>query len=502
MRPSSMVPPRRRSVTWILVCAQLFFATWFTLQVFSPVSFADDLETQKAIKRNSQDATGSVRGQRRVALVIGNGDYRVGPLRNPAHDAEDISDVLRTLGFSVQTKINVNQREMEEAVNKFIQDIQNGDVALFYFSGHGVQVRGENYLIPIGDSIESEPDVRYKTVNAGLILAKMEDARNRANIVILDACRNNPFKGFFRSPSTGLSKMDAPKGTFIAYATSPDSVAADGTGRNSPYTKHLLAALQIKDTPIEMAFKKVGRAVNQETGGQQTPWTSSSLMDDFYFNPSATGAQEVSIPTPAPPQQVTVPSTDYLKKGDDYYEGRGVAQNYWEAVKWYRKSAELGNPIAQNNLGRMYQKGWGVTKDITEAAKWYKKSADQRNADGQANLGWMYQNGFGVVQDYKEAVKLFRKSAEQGNALGQNNLGWMYQNGVGVDKDYAEAVKWYRKSAEQGDPWGQYDLGLMYANGYGVSKNRSEAMYWYRKAAAQNHEEAKKALGRMGGALW
>ena len=362
MRPSSMVPPRRRSVTWILVCAQLFFATWFTLQVFSPVSFADDLETQKAIKRNSQDATGSVRGQRRVALVIGNGDYRVGPLSNPAHDAEDISDVLRTLGFSVQTKINVDHRQMEEAVNKFVQEIQNGDVALFYFSGHGVQVKGENYLIPLDDSIQMEADVRFKTLNAGLVLAKMEESRNRTNIIILDACRNNPFKGLFRSPSLGLSRMDAPKGTFIAYATAPDSVAADGTGRNSPYTKHLMEALKVKDIPIELVFKRVGKAVNQETGGQQTPWTSSSLLDDFYFNPSATGAQEVSIPTPAPPQQVTVPSTDYLKKGDDYYEGRGVAQNYWEAVKWVRKSAELGNPIAQNNLGRSIRRVGGSPK--------------------------------------------------------------------------------------------------------------------------------------------
>ena len=158
---------------------------------------------------------------------------------NPAHDAEDISAVLQTLGFSVQTKINVNQREMEEAVNKFIQGIQNGDVALFYFSGHGVQAKGENYLIPIGASIQSEPDVRFKTLNAGLIPWKDGRVPESDEHSYLDACRNNPFKGLFRSAGTGLSKMDAPKGTFIAYATSPDSVAADGTGRNSPYTKHL-----------------------------------------------------------------------------------------------------------------------------------------------------------------------------------------------------------------------------------------------------------------------
>jgi hypothetical protein len=291
MRPSAVhgLPSRRihSSFSLTLLLDPLVFLLLFSLTLSNSFCLADDEEKPKAIRRGSAEASGSIRDQRRVALVIGNSKYEVGPLKNPAHDAEDTSDALRRLGFAVDTKMNVNQREMEEAVNEFVQKIQNGDVALFYFSGHGVQVRGENYLIPIGASIGSEPDVRYKTVNAGLILAKMEDSRNRANIVILDACRNNPFKGLFRSPSMGLSKMDAPKGTFIAYATSPDSVAADGAGRNSPYTKHLVEALTVKDIPIELTFKQVGRAVNQETAGQQTPWTSSSLMDDFYFNPSS-----------------------------------------------------------------------------------------------------------------------------------------------------------------------------------------------------------------------
>jgi uncharacterized caspase-like protein len=114
----------------------------------------------------------------------------------------------------------------------------------------------------------------------------MEESRNRINIVILDACRNNPFKGLFRSPRMGLSKMDAPKATFIAYATGPDSVAADGTGRNSAYTKHLLEAFKLNGVPIEEAFKLVARAVNKEIGGQQAPWTSSSLLEDFYCSPS------------------------------------------------------------------------------------------------------------------------------------------------------------------------------------------------------------------------
>ncbi len=137
----------------------------FSSTSFNSFSLAADNETTKAVRRDPSGSGTPVKDQRRVALVIGNSDYKVGPLRNPAHDAEDFSAMLRTLGFAVQTKTNVNQREMEEAVNKFVQEIQNGDVALFYFSGHGIQIRGENYLIPLGDPIQMEADVRYKTVN-------------------------------------------------------------------------------------------------------------------------------------------------------------------------------------------------------------------------------------------------------------------------------------------------------------------------------------------------
>jgi hypothetical protein len=273
------------------------------LIVLNSLSQAADEGAPKAIRRSSPQIGVAIKDQKRVALVIGNSAYRIGPLRNPVRDAEDLSGVLRTLGFAVQTKTNVNQREMEEAVNRFVQEIQNGDVALFYFSGHGVQVRGENFLIPVGGSIESESDVRYKAVNAGLVLGKMEESRNRTNIFILDACRNNPFRRF-RSLSRGLTVMDAPVGTFIAYATAPGSVAADGTDRNSPYAKALMHAIKEKGVEIHLAFQQVLRDVWKETEGKQVPWIASSVPDKFYFNPpSSPRLQEPSL---APPRPVTV----------------------------------------------------------------------------------------------------------------------------------------------------------------------------------------------------
>lgn len=222
--------------------------------------------------------------EKKYALIIGNSDYQDMPLQNPVHDAEDMNKILQDLGFTVLTKVNARQREMEDAINLFAQQILNGDVALFYFSGHGAQVKGENYLLPIAENIQSESDIRYKGVNAGYVLGKMEESGNRTNILILDACRNNPFKGI-RSMSKGLTIMDAPGGTFIAYATAPNTVAFDGTERNGIYTKYLLKALQMQGIPIEQAFKHVLRGVEQETHGQQIPWIASSLRDDFYFNP-------------------------------------------------------------------------------------------------------------------------------------------------------------------------------------------------------------------------
>jgi hypothetical protein len=220
----------------------------------------------------------------RVALVVGNSSYQGVPLRNSVNDARDMATALGHLGFEVITTLDANQRQMEEAINGFAAKARQSDAALFYFSGHGVQASGENYLIPVQADIASESDVRYEAVHAGRVLGKMEEAGGQINIVILDACRDNPFKGF-RSPSKGFAMMNAPRGSFIAYATEPNSVARDGDGDNSPYTKHLLAAMAIRGLTIEEVFRKVVGNVEDETGGQQTPWIGSSLRDAFYFSP-------------------------------------------------------------------------------------------------------------------------------------------------------------------------------------------------------------------------
>jgi PQQ-dependent catabolism-associated CXXCW motif protein len=232
-------------------------------------------------------------GEQRVALVIGNSSYLVGPLRNPVNDAEDMAKMLRTLDFRVTLQQNATHQQMVEAINAFGQQLKNGGVGLFYFAGHGVQSKGRNYLVPVNARVDSESQLEFDTVDTNRVLAAMDDAGNRVNLVILDACRDNPFARSFRSASRGLAQMEAAQGTYIAFATGPGSVAADGSGRNGLYTQHLLQSLRQPDTDIDKVFRRVTADVARATGGKQVPWISSSLTGDFYFRPDA-GARQAN----------------------------------------------------------------------------------------------------------------------------------------------------------------------------------------------------------------
>jgi uncharacterized caspase-like protein len=233
-------------------------------------------------------------GERRVALVIGNSSYKTSPLKNPVRDARAISKVLAATGFKVTVIEDASLTTMRRAIRAFGDDLMGGGVGLFYYAGHGMQVRGKNYLIPTNADIEREDEVEDQALDANTILAKMDSAKNALNLMILDACRNNPFSRGFRNSVQGLAQMDAPSGTLVAFATAPGSVASDGTGENGLYTKHLLASIVKPGLPIEQVFKEVRRGVGRDTGDRQIPWESSSLRGDFFFiAPDASTAGEV-----------------------------------------------------------------------------------------------------------------------------------------------------------------------------------------------------------------
>jgi uncharacterized protein len=196
-----------------------------------------------------------------------------------------------------------------------------------------------------------------------------------------------------------------------------------------------------------------------------------------------------------PTNKVSTPETQDVTLG--WEDGRGVPQDYAEAMKWYRKAADKGNARAQFNLGFMYYDGKGVPQNYAEAMKWFRKAADQGHARAQFNLGFMYYDYKGVPQNYAEALKWYRKAADQGHARAQFNLGFMYYDGKGVPQNYAEAMKWFRKAADQGFAHAQNALGRMYFKGHSVPQNYAEALKWYRKAAEQGFAHAQVNLGYM-----
>ena len=224
---------------------------------------------------------------KRLALIIGNSEYIMGGyLPNPVNDAMAMAETLQDLGFVVMIYLNTSQLEMKQAIDRFGQQLGNYDVGLVFYAGHGVQVKGYNYLVPVDAKINSENDVEYSCVDAGRILGTMEDSGNKTNLIILDACRDNPFeRSWTRSTQgQGLAFMNAPSGSLVAYATAPGRTASDGPpGSNGLYTSSLLKFIRMPGLTIYEVFQQVRQEVRQVSTNQQVPWESTSLEGNFYF---------------------------------------------------------------------------------------------------------------------------------------------------------------------------------------------------------------------------
>ena len=254
--------------------------------------------------------------EKKFALIIGNSEYQyASPLANPMNDAIDISEVLRTLGFDVDIHVNATQEQMQNATNTFIKNLnETKGIGLFFYAGHGTQLEGINYLMPVEANIAEQSEIQKKGFDVAKLLNNMRIANNQTNIIILDACRDNPFstkasqgqrsmsdaatatntkntRGLVpatKAVSSGLSKLDAPPNTLIAFATAPGRTADDGHSRNSPYTRELLSTLQQEGLSVEQVFKTVRNNVITSSKGKQIPWESSSLVKEFYFKPRKT----------------------------------------------------------------------------------------------------------------------------------------------------------------------------------------------------------------------
>ncbi len=262
--------------------------------------------------------------EHRIALVVGNAAYKnAPPLKNPVNDARDMGKALQEVGFDVIRIENATKQQLEHAIGQFSAKLAEGSVGLFFYSGHGIQANGHNYLIPVDAELASEAAMRIETTDVDLVLELMDMAKTRVNVVILDACRSNPFERRFRALGRGLAAVEqAPRGTLVAYSTAPGKVASDGDGANGLYTTELLRAIRQPGLKVEEVFKIVRIAVSKASNDSQTPWESSSLTGDFYFKPPA--PVMAALPPPPPPAASPPPEAVDPEEAD-------IA--FWNSVK-------------------------------------------------------------------------------------------------------------------------------------------------------------------------
>jgi len=280
--------------------------------------------------------------EQRVALVIGNSAYKQGPLRNPVNDARDMAARLRSLGFTVIERSNLGIRQIGSTLREFRAKLTPGSVALVFYAGHGVQIKGENYLPAVDAEISGEEDVPNQSLAVRQIMDVLGDAKTRLNLVFLDACRDNPYARTFRTASRGLSKENAPSGTLISFATRPGSLAADGMGKNGLYTGALLLAMNDANRPIEQILKTVVTSVKAGSTNQQEPWMEGSIQGEFCFGDCTRVVQSV------------VPEMSAAQLEEKFWDDAKAAGNK-EGFEGYLESYPKGRyvSLARANINRL-----------------------------------------------------------------------------------------------------------------------------------------------------
>lgn len=233
--------------------------------------------------------------EQRVALVIGNSSYKSSPLKNPVNDARDMANSLRGYGFTVIERTNLTTRQVGQTLREFRSKLTPGSVAVVFYAGHGVQIKGENYLPTVDAEINGEEDVPMQSLSTKQVMDVLAESKTRMNLVFLDACRDNPYARSFRSGGRGIAKENAPSGTLISFATRPGSLAADGDGRNGLYTSVLLDQIKQSNQPIEQVLKRVVSGVKVASKGQQEPWMEGSIEGDFCFGQCGAATQPIAV---------------------------------------------------------------------------------------------------------------------------------------------------------------------------------------------------------------
>jgi len=444
----------------------------------------------------------------RVALVIGNSAYQhAGHLYNPGNDAALIANTLQGLGFQLvggKAWLDLDKAGMDKAIQAFKQSLGPNSVAFFYYAGHGSEIKDNNYLWPVDAKLsDSELDTLVK---AQEILDDVNSAHTRLNIIILDACRNNPLSGTGVPPQQdGLKPMNVPENTLIMYAAAPGKKTTDGPQEgNSPFTSELAQALPLPGLKVREVFDLI---IDKVKSRNPSPWLGpTNYSGRFCFahceqnpNNSLTPTNQTAFSGTNLEHAGSEKNSALLAQAEQLYFSR----EYEKARLIYKDLADIGDGFSQFKLGIFYENGLSVDVDFREAAYWYDRSAKSGNTFGKYSLGIMLEWGLGVEYIDKHRGEIMReqskaegllnqaqKFADQGDAVMQHIVGRIYEG----EHEYHEASLWYEKAANQGLASAQTFLGLLYENGEGVEKNILSANAWYTKASAHGYPLAQTGL--------
>lgn len=487
----------------------------------------------------------------RVALLIGNGQYaRIPALSNPTNDVKALDAKLKSLGFKTIVALDSDFTAMRKAAGEFARKANGAEAAIVFYAGHGIQIAGENYLLPVDASLEAESDVAFQTMAVSQLIRTLRGAD--VGILMLDACRDNPFatklsqsmktRGLF-GVSRGLARVEKSDGLVVVYATQANAVAEDGKPGNSPFTASLLKYVGQPKLEIGRMFRRVAADVYKQTSGRQRPEITISLLKDFYLGPE-------HAPEAAPTPQAGLPQAQTKQ---NVQKPTGIdARQYWEIIKdsndlallkkfirLYGTSGPHGQqakeklvalspadaaalatrPIVPqpgsgpNALRRVNDCDLQVALSYDEARKEgvpprsyasidsaqaiaaCQRALEQAPGNGRylAYLGVAYDRG----DKFKEARGFFRQSAATGNALGLLQLAYANETGLGGKLDFARARTLYQQAWEKGNSQAAVRLGVMYASGMGSPADEAEARVWYSRAIEKGNEVGYVALARM-----
>lgn len=471
---------------------------------------------------------GAAWAETRVALVAGNAAYAGAPLRNARSDAQLMSTTLKSVGFEVIEAFDLSATSFREAIAAFGRRIKSPDtVALFYYAGHGVQFEGENYLIPIGAGTADITTVAHSAVALSEVLRTLSATQTRLNIVILDACRDNPFAASGRLRALdGLAPAVAPAGTFIGYATAPGQVARDGAGSNSPYTAALAFNIPRPGATLEDVFRDTRRAVLAATGAQQVPWEHSSLMVPFYFKDKTSEPQSSAaraLPDPQAEARFSeVEAWEKIKSSKDADPFRAHLAKFpnglfaelaafklsqlQERTATHPWTWEVTGAIASTpgqDAAAAFERAVMLESIAASEREWrvvaslYQEAAEAGIPQAMYKVARAYDRGRGVARDLSQAAPWYREAAERGHGGAMAALGTMYEYGEGEPPNLAEALRLYRLSADKGDPAGMTNLGYLLAEGKGAARNPREARKLYERAAVKGSLRAQFNLALL-----